>query len=117
MPELRTAPIGTGFLLAAEFLTAGALLLSGLGLLAHQGWGTRVAAIALGMLLSTFAARYPFLASLDVLYRYWDGPHYAYLAKTLYAVDELSGFVAACALVRPTACLAKISEARRLRCR
>ncbi len=51
MPELRTAPIGTGFLLAAEFLTAGALLLSGLGLLAHQGWGTRVAAIALGMLL------------------------------------------------------------------
>jgi predicted hydrolase (HD superfamily) len=24
------------------------------------------------------------------------------LAKTLYAVDELSGFVAACALVRPT---------------
>jgi predicted hydrolase (HD superfamily) len=24
------------------------------------------------------------------------------MAKTLYAVDELSGFVAACALVRPT---------------
>jgi hypothetical protein len=51
VPELKTAPIGTGFLLAAEFLTAGALLLGGYGLLAHQAWGLRVAAIALGMLL------------------------------------------------------------------
>jgi predicted hydrolase (HD superfamily) len=29
-------------------------------------------------------------------------PRETQLAKTLYAVDELSGFVAACALVRPT---------------
>jgi predicted hydrolase (HD superfamily) len=29
-------------------------------------------------------------------------PRETHLAKTLYAVDELSGFVAACALVRPT---------------
>ena len=29
-------------------------------------------------------------------------PRITPLAKTLYAVDELSGFVAACALVRPT---------------
>ena len=29
-------------------------------------------------------------------------PRTTQLAKTLYAVDELSGFVAACALVRPT---------------
>src|SRR4029079_19333554 len=29
-------------------------------------------------------------------------PRETTLAKTLYAVDELSGFVAACALVRPT---------------
>ena len=29
-------------------------------------------------------------------------PRETRLAKTLYAVDELSGFVAACALVRPT---------------
>src|SRR5512134_1407866 len=31
-----------------------------------------------------------------------DVPRETQLAKTLYAVDELSGFVAACALVRPT---------------
>jgi putative nucleotidyltransferase with HDIG domain len=33
---------------------------------------------------------------------YLDVPRETLLAKTLYAVDELSGFVAACALVRPT---------------
>src|SRR5919204_186915 len=33
----------------------------------------------------------------------WVGvPRVTRLAKTLYAVDELSGFIAACALVRPT---------------
>ncbi len=32
---------------------------------------------------------------------YLDHPRTTPLAKTLYAVDELSGFVAACALVRP----------------
>jgi putative nucleotidyltransferase with HDIG domain len=31
-----------------------------------------------------------------------DVPRESTMAKTLYAVDELSGFVAACALVRPT---------------
>jgi putative nucleotidyltransferase with HDIG domain len=33
---------------------------------------------------------------------YLDVPRETRLAKTLYAVDELSGFIAACALVRPT---------------
>src|SRR3954449_95164 len=33
---------------------------------------------------------------------YLNVPRTTELAKTLYAVDELSGFVAACALVRPT---------------
>ncbi len=51
VPELETTPMEAGFLLAAEFLTAGALLASGYGLMAHQPWGTRFAPIALGMLL------------------------------------------------------------------
>src|SRR6266542_4311711 len=33
---------------------------------------------------------------------YLDVPRETDLAKTLFAVDELSGFIAACALVRPT---------------
>jgi predicted hydrolase (HD superfamily) len=33
---------------------------------------------------------------------YLDVPRQTPLAKTLYAVDELSGFIAACALVRPS---------------
>jgi len=33
---------------------------------------------------------------------YLEVPRETQLAKTLYAVDELSGFIAACALVRPT---------------
>jgi predicted hydrolase (HD superfamily) len=33
---------------------------------------------------------------------YLEVPRESRLAKTLYAVDELSGFIAACALVRPT---------------
>jgi putative nucleotidyltransferase with HDIG domain len=33
---------------------------------------------------------------------FMDVPRETQMAKTLYAVDELSGFIAACALVRPT---------------
>jgi putative nucleotidyltransferase with HDIG domain len=33
---------------------------------------------------------------------FMDVPRESQMAKTLYAVDELSGFIAACALVRPT---------------
>ena len=42
-----------------------------------------VAAAMMGSILFTWA---PFLQTPDVLYRYWDGPHYVYLAKTLYDV-------------------------------
>ncbi len=42
--------------------------------------------VALAMVASTVLTWGPFLATPNVLYRYWDGPHYAYLAKTLYEV-------------------------------
>jgi hypothetical protein len=38
------------------------------------------------MLVSTLLVWAPYLSQPTVLYSYWDGPHYAYLAKTLYAV-------------------------------
>jgi len=49
--ELQTSPFGTIFLLAAEFLTAGALILGGIGLLTGQRWGLRADLAALGMLV------------------------------------------------------------------
>jgi hypothetical protein len=38
------------------------------------------------MLVSTLLTWAPFVSTPQVLYAYWDGPHYAYLAKTLYDV-------------------------------
>lgn len=38
------------------------------------------------MLATTAAVWAPFLGSLDKLYRYWDGPMYLFVAKTLYRV-------------------------------
>src|SRR3972149_8039166 len=52
------------------------------GWVGRHPWLT-VAGAMLGSTLLTWA---PFLAKPDVLYRYWDGPHYTYLAKTLYDV-------------------------------
>jgi hypothetical protein len=42
--------------------------------------------VAGAMLASTLLTWAPFLEEPSVLYSYWDGPHYVYLAKTLYAV-------------------------------
>lgn len=50
-----------------------------------------VAAAMVGSTLLTWA---PFLGEPDVLYRYWDGPHYVYLAKTLYDVPASHPFTA-----------------------
>lgn len=49
--ELQTEPIGTTFLLGAEFLTAISLLIGGFGLLNDRNWGLRADLAALGMLL------------------------------------------------------------------
>jgi len=49
--ELRSSPFETVFLLGAEFLTATALIVGGMGLLTGKGWGLRADLAALGMLL------------------------------------------------------------------
>jgi len=49
--ELQTSPFEVIFLLAAEFLTAISLILSGYGLLTGKSWGLRAGLAALGMLL------------------------------------------------------------------
>jgi hypothetical protein len=53
IPELETEPIRIRFHLAAEFATAIALIVGGLGLLTEQVWGRQVYLIAMGMLLYT----------------------------------------------------------------
>ena len=50
-PELQTAPLAIGFHLAAEVLTALALLLSGLALLKKRRWGRTLFLVAGGMAL------------------------------------------------------------------
>jgi hypothetical protein len=49
--ELETSPFKAMFLLAAEFLTAISLIVSGYGLLLGKSWGLRAGLAALGMLL------------------------------------------------------------------
>ncbi len=51
VPDLRTDPIRATLLLAAEFLTAGALIAGGYGMLTQRPWALRTLLIALGMLL------------------------------------------------------------------
>lgn len=51
VPELHTSPLLAAALLAAEFLTALALVLGGFGLLTAKPWGFRADLAALGMLL------------------------------------------------------------------
>ncbi len=51
VPELVTKPFEAVLLLAAEFLTAFALIGGGYGLLSNRKWALRVTLVALGMLL------------------------------------------------------------------
>jgi len=53
VPELKTEPRAIRFHLAAELLTAGALVAAGLGLLLGAGWGRSLYLVATGMLLYT----------------------------------------------------------------
>lgn len=49
--------------------------------------------IALITLSSALVVYYSFSSNLDKLIRYWDGPNYLYIAKTLYNIPELHPFV------------------------
>jgi hypothetical protein len=51
VPELQTAPLSIGFHLAAEILTALALILSGLAILKKITWGRTLFLVAGGMVL------------------------------------------------------------------
>jgi uncharacterized membrane protein len=53
IPELGTNPKEIAFHLAAEFLTAFALIAGGLGLMMRRSWGFAVNLVALGMLAYT----------------------------------------------------------------
>jgi hypothetical protein len=53
IPELETSPKEIAFHLAAEFLTAFALIAGGMGLVLRRGWGYAVNLVALGMLAYT----------------------------------------------------------------
>ena len=50
-PQVRTLPVETGYLLAAEFLTSAALISAGYGILSGRKWGMPLILIALGELI------------------------------------------------------------------
>jgi hypothetical protein len=52
-PEIQSEPIRLAFHLAAEFVTAVMLILSGIGLLRRTPWARLLSPVALGMLLYT----------------------------------------------------------------
>jgi hypothetical protein len=53
VPELQTEPLAIGFHLVAEFVTAAALIISGLALLRGLAWATGISLVANGMLIYT----------------------------------------------------------------
>ncbi len=50
-PGIRTVPLESGYLLAAEFLTAGALVVAGYGILKNRPWALALNLVALGELI------------------------------------------------------------------
>ena len=53
VPELKTERVRVLFHITDEFLTAAALIASGVGLLAQQSWAASIYPVAMGMLLYT----------------------------------------------------------------
>jgi hypothetical protein len=53
IPELKTEPIRIGFHIAAEMVTALALILGGIGLFIAQPWAGTLYPLAIGMLIYT----------------------------------------------------------------
>ena len=51
VPELQTEPWSIAMHLAAEFITAAGLILSGWGLLIHKSWGAKAYLVFAGMLV------------------------------------------------------------------
>jgi len=56
IPELETERVRILFHIAAEFVTAVALILGGIGLLVNPDWGVSLYLVAIGMLLYTAIA-------------------------------------------------------------
>jgi hypothetical protein len=52
----------------------------------------KIAILAALNVAATLAVYLPFLNDFSVIYRYWDGPLYMYVAKTLYAVPAATPF-------------------------
>ena len=50
-PAVRTVPLETGYLLAAELLTSAALMVAGYGVLVHWQWAPALLLVALGELI------------------------------------------------------------------
>ncbi len=51
VPQVRTLPLETGYLLTAEFLTAAALIVGGYGVLSGRGWALPLLLVAIGELV------------------------------------------------------------------
>jgi hypothetical protein len=50
-PQVKTLPLETSYLLAAEFLTSAALITGGYGILSHRKWAVPLLLVALGELI------------------------------------------------------------------
>lgn len=66
VPELKTEQARVLFHIAAEFLTAAALIVSGVGLLLQLSWAMSVYLIAMGMLLYTIIVSAGYIAQKHV---------------------------------------------------